>query len=138
MIKLVLDTNLVVSAVINDKGLEARVLDLAANRRVALYVSVPILAEYESVLSRRRFRLTKGQVREIMRLIRANSSLVRPTHTVTISPDEPDNRFLECAEAAEAQYLVTGNKRHFPKRWKNTVMVNAREFLETIALHLQR
>src|SRR5258708_4413026 len=101
MIKLVLDTNVVVSAVINDKGLEARVLDLAANRRVALYVSVPILAEYESVLSRPRFRLTKGQVREIMRLIRANSTLVRPTHTVTISPDEPDNRFLECAEAAE-------------------------------------
>jgi uncharacterized protein len=42
------------------------------------------------------------------------------------------NRFLECAEAASADCLFTGNKRNFPKRWKTTVVVNARELLGLI------
>jgi hypothetical protein len=39
---------------------------------------------------------------------------------------------LECAETASANFLVTGNKRHFPKHWKNTQVVNARELLGMI------
>jgi predicted nucleic acid-binding protein len=54
---------------------------------------------------------------------------VTPTRRVSVSPDEPDNRFLECADAAQSDYLITGNKRHFPKQWKTTSIVNAREFL---------
>ena len=48
-------------------------------------------------------------------------------------PDGDDNRFLECAAAAEADYLVTGNKRHFPMQWKKTRIVNARELLHLLA-----
>jgi predicted nucleic acid-binding protein len=51
---------------------------------------------------------------------------------VTACRDEPDNRFLECAEAAGAEFLVTGNKRHFPQRWKTTRVANAREVLALI------
>jgi predicted nucleic acid-binding protein len=58
--------------------------------------------------------------------------LVVPTHTVSASSDEADNRFLECAEVARADYLVTGNKKHFPHRWKTTEVVNAREFFGKI------
>ncbi len=57
---------------------------------------------------------------------------------VSISPDPADNRFLECAEAAQADYLVTGNKRHFPERWGKTVVVNARELLEMISPKLEQ
>jgi uncharacterized protein len=46
--------------------------------------------------------------------------------------DPDDDCFLECAEAAQADFLITGNKRHFPKRWKGTEIVNAREFLTSI------
>jgi predicted nucleic acid-binding protein len=56
--------------------------------------------------------------------------------TLSVSPDEADNRFLECAGEAQADYLVTGNKRHFPKRWKSTQVVNARELLELIGVKL--
>jgi uncharacterized protein len=138
MIKLVLDTNVVVSSVINGKGVEARVFDLAVNRAVGLYVSQPILDEYEGVLSRTRFHLSQTQVQSILGLVRTSSTLVKPTQKVTVSPDEPDNRFLECAESAKANYLVTGNKRHFPKRWKMTAIVNAREFLELITIELDK
>jgi predicted nucleic acid-binding protein len=54
------------------------------------------------------------------------------TRTLTASPDEADNRFLECTEAGGADFLVTGNKKHFPKRWKTTEVVNTRELLGRI------
>ena len=47
-------------------------------------------------------------------------------------PTNPNNRFLECAETINAEFLITGNKRHFPEVWKGTKIVNAREFLEQV------
>ena len=64
--------------------------------------------------------------------LRRSSVLVMPTRKVSASPDEADNRFLEYAEAARADFLVTGNKKHFPKRWKTTEVVNTRELLGRI------
>jgi predicted nucleic acid-binding protein len=68
----------------------------------------------------------------LLTLIAAEATTVTPTERVTISKHEPDNRFLECAEAANASFLITGNKRHFPKEWKFTQIVNTRELLEII------
>jgi putative PIN family toxin of toxin-antitoxin system len=137
MIRIVLDTNVVISAHLKEKGAEARVFDLVANQLISVYVSEPILTEYEGVLSRRKFRIDEEQVYLSMELIRKVSVLVTPNATVSASVDEADNRFLECAEEAQADYLVTGNKRHFPKRWKGTVVVDAREFLELITPDLR-
>jgi predicted nucleic acid-binding protein len=64
--------------------------------------------------------------------LEASARLVRPANAVEASPDEADNRFLECAETIDAEFLITGNKRHFPKTWKGTKVVNAREFLEQV------
>jgi predicted nucleic acid-binding protein len=58
--------------------------------------------------------------------------VVDPKETLTVSPDEDDNRFLECAEAADADYLVTGNKRHFPEQWKECMVIGARELVELL------
>ena len=61
-----------------------------------------------------------------------------PRRTLTVTRDPADNRFLECAEASKADYLVTGNRRHFPKEWRQTQIVNARELLEWTIPDLQR
>jgi predicted nucleic acid-binding protein len=53
---------------------------------------------------------------------------------LTDAKHEPDNRFLECAELAGAEFLVTGNKRHFPIDWKPSKIVNAREFITETGL----
>jgi len=53
-----------------------------------------------------------------------------------MTADPADNMFVECADAARADYLVTGNLRHFPKFWKNTKIISSREFLTVIAPHL--
>jgi uncharacterized protein len=45
--------------------------------------------------------------------------------------------FLECADAARADYLITGNRRHFPAFWKGTKIISSREFITLAAPHLQ-
>jgi predicted nucleic acid-binding protein len=62
-------------------------------------------------------RLVLDVARFLVRL-RSASLLVDPAHSVSASPDEPDNRFLECAEAAGADFLVTGNSAISPDAGK--------------------
>src|SRR4051794_25241846 len=136
MIKLVVDTNVLVSANLSGDGLEALIVSLALNRKIRFYVSEPILEEYERVLRYPRLKFDIKEVGQFLTRLRRSCVLVRPVHTVSVSPDGSDNRFLECAEAANADFLVTGNKRHFPKRWQNTDVVNARELLGKIGATL--
>jgi putative PIN family toxin of toxin-antitoxin system len=128
----VLDTNILVSAHLSPFGLEYRVLELALDCRLRLFVSTPILIEYETVLRRPKFPILPGRVTDSLARIRQNSTLIFPATTLAVSPDERDNRFLECAESAGADFLVTGNRRHFPKVWKTARIVNAREFLSSV------
>ena len=59
--------------------------------------------------------------------------MVNPTKTVSVSPDDDDNRFLECAVEAGAHYLITGNKRHFPFRYFEGVKImSAAEFMRVM------
>lgn len=136
--KVVLDTNVVVSAHLKADSLEAFVLDLGLASKLQLYVSHEILAEYEEVLRRPRFRIDSKKVTQSLRLIKKRAKNVTPTLTLSVSPDPDDKRFLECAEAANADYLVTGNRRHFPAKYRNTLVVNARQLIETITPELKR
>ncbi|MGA7415335.1 MAG: putative toxin-antitoxin system toxin component, PIN family [Bryobacteraceae bacterium] len=130
-IRAVLDTNVVVSAVLTSGGAEAYTLDLAAVRKIQIFATTAILAEYEGVLRRPKFsRISPQLINGALDLIRHVAILVKPTEILAVSADESDNRFLECAEAADADYLVTGNKRHFPARWKRTAVIGARELVE--------
>ena len=61
-----------------------------------------------------------------------------PAGRITVTSD-PDNNifiFLECADAARADYLVMGNQKHFPKFWKKTKIITPGEFIGLIAPHL--
>jgi putative PIN family toxin of toxin-antitoxin system len=129
-IRVVLDTNVVVSAHLSPEGYERSVLDLALSGKLRMFVSEAILREYESVLQRPKFRLKPFDVSRSLRLLRAAAKVVATYGELNVARDPGDNRFLECAEAAKADYLVTGNKRHFPKQWRQTLIVNARELLE--------
>ena len=136
--RVVLDTNVVISAHLNLGGYERFALDLALASTIQLYSSAEILEEYRAVLRRRKFLIHPQQVTASLRLIEEASKLVQPKHQIAAAPDPEDNKFLECAEAAEADYLVTGNKRHFPKRWGTTLVVNARELIEDLVPILKR
>jgi predicted nucleic acid-binding protein len=64
--------------------------------------------------------------------IRKLGHWVKRTKTVEACSDPDDNMFLECAEVSEADYLITGIKRHFPDGWKKTHVIGARELLELL------
>ncbi len=132
MIGLVLDANILVSANLKPGGLEALIVSLGLNRKVRLYISKPILAEYERVLLYPRLKFDPREIATFLELFRRAAVLVKPKHVVTSSVDEADNRFLECAETADVAFLITGNQRHFPKRWKGAEVVNARQLLGLI------
>ena len=132
MIRIVLDTNVVVSAMLNSSGTAADVLRLALNQHVQLCVSEAILEEYEGVLSRPKFRRPARVVAGMMKAIRATAEKVEPTETLTVSADEADNRFLECAKAAGADYIVTGNLQHFPDALGRTRIISPRQLVELV------
>mgnify|MGYP005866777187 CR=1 FL=1 len=131
-----LDTNVVVSANLKTEGLEALVLDLAISGKLSLCVSPPVLAEYEDVLRRPKFKLSPERIEAVLRLLRQRSLLMTALPALAQCRHEPDNRFLECAQAAKAHFLVTGNTRHFPARWPSTRIVNCRQFLTLVGATL--
>ena len=130
----VFDTNIVVSSLFSPQGNEARVVSLLLQRQIVAAISVATLAEYELVLSRPKFSFAFAfsKTSELLHLISATALMVEPHRRLKISPDDSDNRFIEYAEAASADFLITGNKRHFPASYGRTKIVNAREFLSAI------
>jgi putative PIN family toxin of toxin-antitoxin system len=135
-LRLVIDTNVVVSAALKPEGLQRTVLLLAMTKSVRWYVSEAIVAEYALVLARPELKIRRSSRQQLLRLIKNHARVVVPSRMAQITSDPDDNLFVECADAAHADYLVTGNQRHLPKFWKNTKIISSTEFLSVIAPHL--
>jgi putative PIN family toxin of toxin-antitoxin system len=135
-LRLVIDTNVLVSAAIKPAGLQRTVFLIAISKPARLYVSQPTLEEYSEVLARPELRIRKGLRLQLLQLIKNHGHTVVPTRQLEATTDPADNIFLECADAARADYLVTGNQKHFPRFWKKTKIVTPREFVSLAAPHL--
>ena len=135
-LRLVIDTNIVVSAALKPHGLQRTVLLLAITRPSRLYVTEDILAEYREVLARPELKIRKGLRQQFLDLIKNHAALVRVVRPLQVAKDPDDDKFLECADAARADYLLTGNQRHFPRFWKKTKVITSREFISIVAPHL--
>ena len=135
-LRLVLDTNIVVSAALKPEGLQRTVLLLAITKPASLYISDAILAEYQEVLARSELQIRKGLQQQLLQLIRSHAHYVNPSRLLRVTHDPDDHKFVECADAARADYLVTGNQRHFPRFWKSTTVITSRDFISIVAPHL--
>ena len=135
-LRLVIDTNVIVSAALQPRGLPRTILLLAHTKPARLYVSRSILEEYSDVLARPELSIRKGLRQQLLQLIKNRSYTVAPTRRLDVTSDPDDNIFLECADAARADYLVTGNLKHFPRFWKTTKIITPREFISLAAPHL--
>jgi len=129
-VRVVLDTNVLISACLKPGGLEAGMVGMALDGRVEACVTAEVWAEYEDVLLREKFRAMRGAAEGMLAALASRVVRVEAAGTVSAADDEDDNRFLECAAAAGARYLVTGNLRHYPAEWGGTIVVNARGFVE--------
>jgi predicted nucleic acid-binding protein len=68
-----------------------------------------------------------------------NARLANPTITATAAKgDESDNRILECADAGQADYIVTGSTKHFPESFEQSRVVTPRQFIDIILPFLAR
>jgi len=137
-LRLVIDTNIIVSAALKPDGLQRTVLLLAIAKPARWYVTEEIIAEYRDVLSRAELKIRKGLRQQLLQLIQSQAHSVKPLRALQVTGDPDDNKFLECADAAGADYLITGNQRHFPKFWKKTKVITSREFIDIVAPHLVR
>ena len=137
-LRLVIDTNVVVSAALKPEGLQRTVVLLAMTKPALWYVSDPIVSEIAMVLARPELKIRRSLRQQLLQLIKNQTRVVSPSPLVQVTSDPADNMFVECADAVRADYLVTGNQRHFPKFWKNTKIISSREFLSVVAPHLLR
>ena len=113
LLKLVLDTNAIVSAFFWE-GNEAELLRKIEQGKADLYITSEILEEVEEVIKRPKFNevMMKSNLMpdQIMQKIVSLSHLViAPKSNIKVCRDEKDNKFLECAESAKADYLISGD-----------------------------
>src|SRR6266446_5314416 len=103
--KVVIDTNVLVSALLKANGSEAGLLLAVADERLIWCVSPAILREYTAVLQRPKFsRIPASYIRALLALA-ASAEVFNPSSRLSVSNHEEDNRFYECAQAAQADYL---------------------------------
>ena len=132
MIRVVLDTNIVVSALLQPLGPPARVFELALGGVIEFCVSGDIYMEYEEVVRRPRFQRSEEIIAGLLQAVREKGRWVRPAERVRVCLDLDDDIFLECAQAAQAEYLVTGNLKHFPTSFGGTRIVTAKWLLDIL------
>lgn len=134
MIRVVIDTNIFISALLQPNGHPAQILVLAlASENVRLCISADIYAEYEEVVRRPKFKRNENEIGDALRAIREQGLWVKPSQKVRACSDPDDDIFLECAQASHAHLLVTGNLRHFPSSWLETKIVTARQFVDMLS-----
>lgn len=130
MEKIVLDTNVYVSAIVIGGTCE-EILRRAREEEYELYVSPPILEELSNVLTRK-FHWTGEQIATILEDFTTFIQLVNPRKRLrVVIEDDPDNRILECAVAADASCIVTGDTRHLLplKSYHRILILSPSEFL---------
>ena len=114
MIRVVIDTNILISSLLASAGNEALAIVAIRNRVIVPCFSQPILAEYTDVLTRRKFRFKPDDIASLLAVFNDYGLMFQEKVNLVVSPDPTDTKFLHCAFACNATYLVTGNKRHFP------------------------
>ncbi len=112
--KVVLDTNVLVSALINPKGMPAKILNLILNEKLTILYDNRIMGEYREVLSRKKFNFSHEMIEPLINFIKYEGEFIASEPLKTHFSDEDDKMFLEVAVSGNAEYLITGSTKHFP------------------------
>ncbi len=128
--KIVLDTNVIVSGLLNPEGSPGRVVDLFLAGEVRLLVDDRTLAEYRAVLARPKFGFDPADVSDFLDLVEAEAIRVSAAPLSLALRDSADRPFLEVAVASNADFLVTGNARDFDvPSLRRSLIVTPAQFL---------
>ncbi len=132
--RIVLDTNVLISALAFPGSKPDQIVHRIHRGEMELFISPFILSELERVL-REKFRFGKQEALARVRAIRSIARLVQPTERIAVvTANDDDNRILECALAAQAKFLVTGDQEHLIPlgSYRDTKIVTPSQFLDLL------
>lgn len=134
--RLILDTNVIVSALIQRNYSYFIVDRILADSSLQLCISEQLFAEYFDVLTREKFSKFAdfhARARTLLADIENRALKFNPSSSINIIRDNADNRLLELAETCQADYIVTGNTNDFTMtEYKGTTIVSPKEFFELL------
>jgi len=132
--KVVLDTNVLISSLLKPKSKARGIYRLALRGEIELYTSVDLMNELSRVLEYPKFKFEELQKKVFLKnLTRVATILVNPGLRINvIKEDPPDNKFLECAVEAKADYLISGDNKHLLplNNFEGIKIISPSEFLK--------
>lgn len=132
VIKVCLDTNILISAFLFS-GKPAQIFDLAIDGEITLVTSPSILVECGRVL-RDKFKRDNSYIKRELKIITDVAEVITPKQKISQLKYDPDNRVLETAISGNADYIVTGDKKHLLpiREFKGIPIVTASQFLKSL------
>ena len=132
-IKVVIDTNVVISAPLGKDTKPARIFELLILEKIDNYTSKEILDEVKRVFESPKISSLISEEKKdfIIHNFKAFSNAIRPEIRLdVIKEDKADNKFLECALAAKASYIISGDKHLLRlRKFQDVSIVSPKEFL---------
>jgi uncharacterized protein len=134
--RIVIDTNVFISSLIGQFGYPYKIFnELVLTGDIRICLSPQLLKEYEEVSQREKFKRLSAdfpkKAKQLIKALKAIALMVDPQEVITVISDEPDNRVLEIAVAADARAIVTGNKQHFIfEEFRGIQIKSPKEFYE--------
>lgn len=126
-----IDTNVLVSGMLREEGPPGRIVNLIYHYGVHVAVDHRVIGEYQTVTRRAKFALPDEKLQHLFDSLQNVEIYVDARDPAVNLPDPKDNMFLEVALAAGADFLITGNLRHFPARSRRGVrVVNPKQFID--------
>ena len=139
MLKIVLDANVLVSALINPHGKPAQIISQVFENKIRLFTSPPIMEEIERVLSypklMKRHGLEKEELKEFVSDLLSIMSLIEEEQTIEVIKEDPsDNKYLSCALNGKVDFVISGDV-HLLKlgEYEGIHIVTPANFLEAVA-----
>lgn len=129
--RVVVDTNILISAAIKDRIPEKVILWIVANPLVFWFISDDILSEYVGVISRPKFKLSTSDIYKWTELILDSTTIENPVNKIDFPQDLLDAKFIECAVHSNLDYIITSD-RHFKDVEKlfNIKIISVNSFYE--------
>lgn len=133
--KIVVDTNIVISSLLGKSYPYYIVYDLILRDKVDLYLSRSILIEYQRTIKYNKFQGIARFNERSTQLVDDLKSIAisrNPQFVLEILSDKDDNKFLELALSSQADFLITGNTKHFPfSKFENTQILSPEKYWNT-------
>lgn len=133
IMRIVRDSNVIISAFLFG-GPPAEIIQLALKEKASCFISIAILEEIQAVLQRPKFKLSASQVLYVIEQLHDLCTVVTPKHHVHMIDNDPsDNMILECAQAANANLIVSGDSHLLDlKSWQGISVISPTDAVQMI------